>query len=64
MVQINGRSEPVAGQTLTAYLLSHSYDPQRLAVEINEAIVPKRLYGETVLQDGDRVEIVSFVGGG
>ena len=38
--------------------------PQRIAVERNGEIVPRRTYGETVLQDGDVLEIVSFVGGG
>ena len=35
-----------------------------VAVERNGDIVPKRLYGETVLADGDALEIVGFVGGG
>ena len=38
--------------------------PTRIAVERNGEIVPKRLYGETVLQDNDVIEVVSFVGGG
>lgn len=37
---------------------------QRVAVELNEEIVPKAKYGETVLKDGDKVEVVRFVGGG
>ena len=35
-----------------------------VVVELNEAIVPKARYGETVLHDGDQVEIVCFMGGG
>ena len=54
----------LAGQTLAAYLAGTSYDPQRIAVERNGEIVPRRTYGETVLRDGDVLEIVSFVGGG
>jgi len=36
----------------------------RTAVELNGAVIEQRLFGETALQDGDRLEIVSFVGGG
>lgn len=64
MVQINGQSVPAAGETLLQYLSAHGYDPKRLAVERNGEIVPKRCYEETVLQEGDTVEIVTFVGGG
>ena len=37
---------------------------QRIAVERNGEIVPKARYGETVLAEGDSVEVVSFMGGG
>lgn len=37
---------------------------ERVAVELNLNIVPKGRFGETVLKNGDRIEIVSFVGGG
>ena len=49
---------------MAAYLASAGYDPLRVAVERNGDIVPKAQYGETVLADGDSVEVVSFVGGG
>lgn len=65
MLRINGQeSNAAAGMTLAAYLERHGCRLDRVAVERNGVIVPKRLYGETVLQDGDTVEIVSFVGGG
>ena len=38
--------------------------PRRIAVEVNRAVVPRAEYGVTVLRDGDRVEIIHFVGGG
>lgn len=50
--------------TLSAYLATTNYDPGRIAVERNGDIVPKTRYGDTVLQDGDSLEVVSFVGGG
>ena len=64
MVKINGTALDIAGKTLAEYLSSTDYDPKRIAVERNGEIVPKAMYGETVLEDGDCVEIVSFVGGG
>ena len=64
MVKINGELLPAAGQTLAQYLASTSFDPLRIAVERNGDIVPRAAYAETVLADGDSVEIVSFVGGG
>ena len=41
-----------------------SLEPKKIAVERNLEIVPKSLYGETTLSEGDRIEIVQFVGGG
>ena len=64
MVKINGEEVNAAGQTLTDYLAAADYDTRRIVVERNEAIVPKEEYGDTVLQEGDVVEIVSFMGGG
>ncbi len=64
MVKVNGVELDIAGNTLAEYLASTNYDPKRIAVERNGDIVPKAKYGETILQDGDSVEIVSFVGGG
>lgn len=64
MVKINGLELDVAGMTLSAYLETTDYDSKRIAVEKNGEIVPKALYGQTVLQENDTVEIVSFVGGG
>ncbi len=64
MVKINGQAFYIAGKTLTDYLASANYDPKRIAVERNGDIVPKAQYSETVLMDGDSIEVVSFVGGG
>ena len=64
MVKINGEELNIAGKTITEYLASINYDPKRIAVERNGDIVPKAKYGETILKDGDNVEVVSFVGGG
>ena len=64
MVKVNGTELDIAGKTLTEYLATTNYDMKRIAVERNGDIVPKAQYSETVLKDGDSIEIVSFVGGG
>lgn len=64
MVKINGESFDIDGKTLSEYLETTNYDPKRIAVERNGDIVPKSKYSETLLSDGDSVEVVSFVGGG
>lgn len=64
MVTVNGTALDIAGQTLEGYLTGEGYDKKRIAVELNGEIVPKAQYGQTVLKDGDALEVVSFVGGG
>ncbi|MDD7289095.1 MAG: sulfur carrier protein ThiS [Clostridiales bacterium] len=64
MVTINGESVQASGQVLLDYLKTAGYDPARVAVERNWEIIPKTDYDKTVLQPGDSLEIVHFVGGG
>lgn len=64
MVKINGELLDKEGKTVSELLADMEISGQRVAVEINEEIVPKAKYDETVLKDGDHVEVVRFVGGG
>ena len=64
MVKVNGVAMDIAGKTVAQYLATTNYDPKRIAVERNGEIVFKSQYSETVLEDGDSLEVVSFVGGG
>ena len=64
MVKINGELLDKDGKTVTEMLADMDISGQRVAVELNEEIVPKAKYGETVLKGGDKVEVVRFVGGG
>ena len=64
MVKVNGKELDLAGKTVAEYLLTTHYDAKRIAVERNGEIVFKSQYSETVLKDGDSIEVVSFVGGG
>lgn len=62
---INGEPRELAdGATVTALLAALDLDPRRLGVERNREILPKSIYAETCLADGDVIEIVHFVGGG
>ena len=64
MLKINGENVDAAGKTLAQYLAEAGFNQVRIAVERNGEIVPKSKYGETVLVEGDCVEVVNFVGGG
>ena len=45
-------------------LASLNRDPKKVAVEVNEEVVPREQHATTELREGDRVEIVTLVGGG
>ena len=64
MVKINGETLDVAGKSISEYLTLAGYNLMRVAVELNGDIVPKSQYEDTILKDGDSLEVVSFVGGG
>ena len=64
MVKVCGKEINAAGKTVAELVETEGYRRDRVAVEINEEIVPKALYDTTVIKDGDCVEIVGFVGGG
>lgn len=62
---INGDRRRIDGAaTIKALIETLGLDSRKLAVERNRQIVPKSLYAETRLSDGDALEIVHFVGGG
>ncbi len=64
MVKVNGEMIDAAGKNIAALLDEMNCMSGRVAVELNEEIVPKSTYDEIILKDGDSVEIVRFVGGG
>jgi thiazole synthase len=62
---INGESKTLPEPLSVAELLdTMGYDRHRIAVEVNQAIVPRLRHPAQQLRDGDRVEIVTLVGGG
>ena len=64
-ITVNGESKEFDAPLAIADLLKLlELEPRKIAVERNLAIVPKSTYGEIAVCDGDRIEIVQFVGGG
>jgi len=53
-----------AGTTVAALLRAMGVDPARVAVERNRDVVPRTTWAEAGLADGDKIEIVAFIGGG
>ena len=64
-IHVNGEPRVVATAISIAELLAElDLATERVAVERNEVLVPRRLHAETHLAEGDRVEVVTLVGGG
>lgn len=61
---INGEAKLVVSNQLSTILDELGYAGKRFLVELNGEIISKELYTTTVLTAADRLEIVSFVGGG
>jgi sulfur carrier protein len=65
MIRLNGEpfelDEPLSVMDLLERL---AIDPRRVAVEHNLTILKRHAFGDTVVHEGDTVEIVNFVGGG
>ena len=62
---LNGEARAFDGpMTVAALLASLGLETRKVAVERNEEIVPRSVYGNTWLADGDHIEIVHFIGGG
>lgn len=65
MITVNGKQIQLTSEMSVAdYLEQNNYQINRIVVEMNEEILPKYSYSETMLKDGDRLEVVTFVGGG
>lgn len=68
-ITVNGEERDVQPGTTLAMLVaelagSESQDPRGIAIERNLEIVPKSAHAATVIEEGDRIEVVQFVGGG
>lgn len=63
-ITINGEKAVTDQLSIQEYLISLAIDPRLVAVELNREILSKARYGDTLLQEGDTLEVVHFVGGG
>ena len=66
-LQITVNDQPqrfFTGASVADLVAQHGLDPRQVAIERNRAIVPRSAYATTALMDGDRIEIVGFIGGG
>jgi thiamine biosynthesis protein ThiS len=62
---VNGETRSFQGLSdLAALVAALGLDPRKVAVEKNLEIVPRSAYQATALAEGDRIEIVHFIGGG
>ena len=62
---VNGRLIELTGEmTVSGFLEREGFSADRVAVEKNGEIVPRRLFDTETLCDGDKIEVVHFVGGG
>lgn len=64
-IQVNGELLEVAPQSSLSDLVAQlELSGKRIAIELNLEIIPRSLHAETLLKEGDRVEIVHAIGGG
>lgn len=64
-MRVNGKEVPLAApQSLLDYLTQAGFNVQRVVVERNGAIITRDHFADTMLDDGDKLEVVQFVGGG
>jgi thiamine biosynthesis protein ThiS len=63
-ISVNGAEREVEARDIAALIAELDLDPRKVAVEHNLSIVPRSLHAGTPLSEGDRIEIVQFVGGG
>ena len=64
-IQVNGESHELAdGSSLEDLVRKLSLPPVRIAIELNRNVARRSEWAGTILSEGDRIEIVHFVGGG
>ena len=65
IVIVNGKNLEITDGANAAELIKQlGYQDQRIALEVNESIIPKSKHGDFLLNDGDKIEIIKAVGGG
>jgi sulfur carrier protein len=63
-IRINGETKAIEQMNVAELVKKLGYSYDKVALEYNMVVLPKNLWTETAIKDGDIFEIVSFVGGG
>jgi thiamine biosynthesis protein ThiS len=63
-IQINGQEKELSVSTVAELVEQLGLKGDRLAIELNRDIVPRAKWAETPVHEGDKLEMVHFVGGG
>ena len=64
VLEVNGETQKTDAATVADLLSELGLAGQAVAVEVNRAVVPRKQHGEAELNEGDKVELVTLVGGG
>ncbi|MBD2626095.1 sulfur carrier protein ThiS [Trichormus variabilis] len=65
ILQVNGETQSCVSETLLPELLQQlGFNPRLVAVEYNGEILHRQFWSETKIENGDRLEVVTIVGGG
>ena len=63
-ITLNGEHIDTTGQTLDELIEEQGLNPDAIVAEVNYELIKREFWQQHVLQDGDTVELLSFVGGG
>ncbi len=63
-IHLNGKQKQVTAANVAELLCELDMENRMIAIERNREVVPKSQYNETVLNHGDRIEVVHMIGGG
>ena len=63
-IHLNGEDRSVTAGTLTELIVELGLEKRMIAIECNLEVVPKSEYDATILNEGDRIELVHMIGGG
>ena len=64
-IQLNGKQLKIRmNLSIKDLLKKHRLNQEKIAIELNETILPKQKYKKTKIKNNDKIEIVQFIGGG
>jgi sulfur carrier protein len=63
-ITVNGKAEHSDARSIEQMVFQKGLQPDALVVEYNYAVIPQEQWGRIALKEGDKVELLSFVGGG